>query len=221
MSTRATYEIREGGNSHTFYIHHDGYPAGAAVYFQNMLKANGASLASRFIRGNERAEFTAGHEAHGDTEFKYTLTRTGEKLFITYAERQPNGHNWNLSKKMSIADFFEPFARGTSPTFEVIEPCTPEGLLWSQLLKDVEDSYNSVGLILYRGVIHRGMPVFPDISNRLRDLEYMRKHWDGEELACGPIFVPRIDTTVVTILEEILRSEEFQEHLELRRGQNE
>jgi hypothetical protein len=74
MSTRATYQI----NGTTFYIHYDGYEAGAAGYFLNMHRcATGrGGLAERFLRGNELAEITASHEAHGDTEWRYTLIGT-------------------------------------------------------------------------------------------------------------------------------------------------
>ena len=83
MSTRATYEI----DGSIFYIHHDGYPAGAAFYLFNMVKASNAAgnrtgwdvwdsqncrggLAFAFISGNGNCEPTDGHDAHGDTEYR-------------------------------------------------------------------------------------------------------------------------------------------------------
>jgi len=84
MSTRATYKI----DFTTFYIHHDGYPEGAAEYFAAALdpsnrvedRAPNASLADDFIRANSRAELTESHQTHGDTEYRYTVRTT-----------QPNG----------------------------------------------------------------------------------------------------------------------------------
>lgn len=79
MSTRATYQI----NGHTFYIHHDGYPAGAAMYLNNAMEftseAPNATFQDDFMRANARAELTESHEAHPDTEYRYTVTtRNGE-----------------------------------------------------------------------------------------------------------------------------------------------
>lgn len=87
MSTRATYQFirpRHGGRF-TIYIHHDGYPLGAAEYFARaVLGCNasgpwsawlGGSLVEEFIRQNDRAELTADHEQHGDTDYRYTLSR--------------------------------------------------------------------------------------------------------------------------------------------------
>jgi hypothetical protein len=73
MSTRATYQfISEWSGTHTVYIHHDGYPEGAAEYFT---KENGAPIVKveTFLRSNEKAELTKSHEIHGDSEFRYTV----------------------------------------------------------------------------------------------------------------------------------------------------
>jgi hypothetical protein len=71
MSTRATYKI----DGKYFYIHYDGYKDGAAVYFWNMHQAKGrGGCAEAFLRGNDLAEFTQSHDAHGDTEYRYDLT---------------------------------------------------------------------------------------------------------------------------------------------------
>ena len=74
MATRATYQfISEWSGTHTAYIHHDGYPEGAAEYFygtSTILNINA------FIRSNIRAEMTASHEIHGDTEYRYTVEGT-------------------------------------------------------------------------------------------------------------------------------------------------
>lgn len=85
MSTRATYEI----DGHTFYIHHDGYPDGAAMYFHNALRwpevaeerAPNANFADDFMRANPRAELTPSHDAHADTEFRYTVWTQGDRRF--------------------------------------------------------------------------------------------------------------------------------------------
>jgi hypothetical protein len=81
MSTRATYQFDgyESGHDVTVYIHHDGYPTGAAVYFYDTLmncKGQG-NMATRFIRTNSKAEITADHEYHGDTDYRYTVHGDG------------------------------------------------------------------------------------------------------------------------------------------------
>lgn len=77
MSTRATYkfEVADRHQAITLYIHTDGYEEGAAEYFKDACLFNNArgGLAEAFIRANDRAEITSGHESHGDTEFRYTL----------------------------------------------------------------------------------------------------------------------------------------------------
>lgn len=76
MSTRATYQFkRQYGRDVTVYIHHDGYPAGAAgLYLVPAIElAAGYLTPEWFIRANERAEITDSHQAHGDTEYRYTI----------------------------------------------------------------------------------------------------------------------------------------------------
>lgn len=89
MSTRATYEV-EG---ETFYLHHDGYPEGAASKFEAFLsgmfvkeqasrfdRAEGKEfewyqrrkLHHGFIAGLPRAEESE-HHTHGDTEYQYRI----------------------------------------------------------------------------------------------------------------------------------------------------
>jgi hypothetical protein len=85
MSTRATYLV----NGTPFYIHTDGYPEGAAEYFRQMIGALTApaadglavgaiadrrgGLVHAFIRGNDRAEPTESHQAHGDTKYRWDV----------------------------------------------------------------------------------------------------------------------------------------------------
>ena len=98
MSTRATYQIEDM----TFYCHHDGYPQYAAVRFARMIAAfnvptmddsfreiedRRGSLMFAFVRGNLDAQPTEGHEAHGDTEWRYTiLFCQDQKLWVLTSE---------------------------------------------------------------------------------------------------------------------------------------
>jgi hypothetical protein len=89
MSTRATYQFKGSHADVTFYIHSDGYPEGGAYYFAKALKYEkemktvNHELAEIFFRANDRAEFTSGHDAHGDTEFRYTVTGPEDYRFGT------------------------------------------------------------------------------------------------------------------------------------------
>lgn len=79
MSTRATYQFHRNQLtcSATVYIHHDGYPEGAAIYLANAIGYEGdyeeteILTVERFIRANEGAHITKSHEAHGDTDYRY------------------------------------------------------------------------------------------------------------------------------------------------------
>ena len=87
MSTRATYKfISEWAGTHTAYIHHDGYPMGAAGYLSNdavINKYNRDAMANpivapitninTFIRANKHAEMTQDHDSHADTDYRYTI----------------------------------------------------------------------------------------------------------------------------------------------------
>lgn len=85
MSTRATYHFKATSNQTapiTFYIHHDGYPAGAAHYAASMLALDNqrGGWACMFLRANDGAEITSGHDDHGDTEFRYDFNQAKQTV---------------------------------------------------------------------------------------------------------------------------------------------
>ena len=131
MSTRATYRFEAGdvsrrasGMSHapvTVYIHHDGYPAGAACYFWNMHHATSYDRTPLvcFIRANERAEVTEGHEAHGDTDYRYTLRGT----FLTAQKRGRGLYDattWGGIFAGEYHEFINQYGRGQWDEFETL-----------------------------------------------------------------------------------------------------
>jgi hypothetical protein len=83
MSTRATYQFSQSRSrgslsrhsALTLYIHHDGYPSGGAYYFWSAhhFENQRGGMPTAFIRANDGAELTGGHDVHGDTEFRYTF----------------------------------------------------------------------------------------------------------------------------------------------------
>lgn len=91
MSTRATYRFKGKYHDHTIYIHHDGYPQGAAYYFYRMLMLENhrGTFAERMIRANDGAELTKSHDYHGDTNYRYTIDddRTDAGCQIKVSER--------------------------------------------------------------------------------------------------------------------------------------
>lgn len=142
MSTRATYKFitNEYTPNVTFYIHHDGYKMGASHYLYKMIhemhvntyseedahglygytyRTKSGGMAAAFIRANGGAEFTRDHDAHGDTEFQYTVNEKDmtitvremvwmddvEKWYINTFDlvefiNSNNGEGWNTTKAL-------------------------------------------------------------------------------------------------------------------------
>ncbi len=109
MSTRATYQFKDGPDTLvTYYIHHDGYPAGAAEYY--MIPALECFNATGFFRKNERAEVTWGHEAHGDTQFRYTINGEDVDATVTVSERPLSTGVWDPIFEGTLIEFLEKYA---------------------------------------------------------------------------------------------------------------
>lgn len=123
MATRATYQLpTENAGPLTLYVHWDGYPAGAAVYFAaTVLRANGKRItAESFIRAVDGAKVTGGHNAHGDTEYQYTLREDGT---LTIAKRYADD-GWGVVRTEPLADFLNREAARFFGKSESAEPLT-------------------------------------------------------------------------------------------------
>ena len=116
MSTRATYRFEPDSNGitagTTFYIHHDGYPEGAAAYLYAMLDHGNThgGLADRFHRANERAELTSSHYVHGDTDYRYTIYFCGGEANITsYKRIRGSGERdgWTVNADETLISFIQ------------------------------------------------------------------------------------------------------------------
>ena len=113
MSTRATYTFSNtalAGEDVTVYIHHDGYPMGAAEYFRKAMNEkldSGRPLLEAFIAANDRAMITRCHEAHGDTDYRYTTD--GKQITIHHRKieftDESYNETWNLITKTNLDDF--------------------------------------------------------------------------------------------------------------------
>lgn len=92
MSTRANYIFKSGRKTlATFYIHHDGYPEGAADYFQNALLLGDGMIDSPdiFLRANDKCESTTC--IHGDIDYLYEFNikdQTIKVYSIGYTEEE-------------------------------------------------------------------------------------------------------------------------------------
>ena len=116
MSTRAVYGFKDSRGTHWVYVHHDGYPTGAASKFDAVLKSKlawplprweadefGAAFVAANKTGPGSVMLTSGPDAHDDIEYVYVVTDQLEdgKLRLT-ASYPGNG---------------EPFFQGTLTTF--------------------------------------------------------------------------------------------------------
>ena len=133
MSTRATYTI----DGKHFYVHHDGYPEGAAAKFYLMLQAigeitgtvgrckNSGGYAENFIRGNDGAEFTESPELHGDRDYHYTIKGKHIRAVAT------NPDNQRLVFDGDLGGFIAKYNKYLSPNESVTE--------WKNRLTTVEN----------------------------------------------------------------------------------
>ena len=115
MSTRATYQFITESSDVTVYIHHDGYPQGAAQYL------NEAMTAEKFIRKNEKSEITFSHESHADTEYRYTIENNIITVERSHFDTEIRACKWVNVCRMLTNDFikeymFQKAKRGFGPT---------------------------------------------------------------------------------------------------------
>jgi hypothetical protein len=101
MSTRATYQFKPEDKWYptlTLYIHHDGYQEGAAGYAHEVAKYTGPSkggIAERWIRALPGdAEITRDHNAHADTEYRYTFTENGTQVKVQGCVYKKDEKSW-------------------------------------------------------------------------------------------------------------------------------
>lgn len=90
MATRAVYEFYNNNEVRilSVYVHWDGYPDGAAMYFKKALddtpyyleasdefgyEVYGNKFMTNFIRDNKSSEITSGSEIHSDLEYIYKI----------------------------------------------------------------------------------------------------------------------------------------------------
>lgn len=129
MATRATYKFKDNGwtgKDFTIYIHHDGYPEGAAGYFAAASSIYRAG-AEGFIAANSQAYLTPDHDSHGDTEYRYTI----EKGQLIAHQRQFNDgvESWHQFYDGTITDFIKTYSSDATlqDRYEIYLACADDG----------------------------------------------------------------------------------------------
>ena len=123
MSTRAVYGFRDQHGIHHVYVHHDGYPSGAAEKFSAVLKAKVAwplprfeanEFAASFVAANKvgsgSVRLTNGPEQHGDIEYYYIVYQPvpdSGPLYIEAYEVVDDNAKGKLFFKGELADFIK------------------------------------------------------------------------------------------------------------------
>ena len=191
MSTRATYKI----NGIYFYIHYDGYPDGAAVYFHNALlyQHKRGGLAAQFIRANDLAEFTESHEVHGDTEFRYDLQ--GENLTV-YSNHwtETDGDCWSCSFSGSVYAFINANQEsGRVEEWYKVPDYYPYGKreVWTcntDLLNQIKQAHTKLGNM----IAHASKLDNPNIKNYRAELDHWVSLAKDRELFRGPFYTGEV-----------------------------
>ena len=119
MSTRAVYSFIgfPSAKEYHYYLHHDGYPSGAAWRFAAALKQGGAAsdLLAAFLSTQPQAEALARVEQAADTEYRYSLQLLASddpqlQVQVQCWRRIPGGGNWHCRcGPMALAEFIQRF----------------------------------------------------------------------------------------------------------------
>ncbi len=120
MATRAVFSFTgfPGVPEHHLYLHHDGYPTGAAWRFAAALRENSepASFLAAFLSTQPRAEPIQCPEQAGDAEYRYRvqlLPGTDPHLEVQCWRRIPCGGSWiPRCMPLPLAAFIQRFLPG-------------------------------------------------------------------------------------------------------------
>ncbi|MCT0218480.1 hypothetical protein KQ304_05605 [Synechococcus sp. CS-1329] len=123
MATRAVYSFTgfPGTAERHLYLHHDGYPTGAAWRFATALRHSheaSAFLAS-FLSTQPGAEALSSAEQSADAEYRYQvrlLESSESRLQVACWRRLPGGSSWQpRCGPMALAVFIQRFLPGELP----------------------------------------------------------------------------------------------------------
>ncbi|MCP9825931.1 hypothetical protein [Synechococcus sp. EJ6-Ellesmere] len=120
MATRAVYSFTGFPSTpeRHLYLHHDGYPTGAAWRFATALRHNheASAFLTSFLITQPRAEVLSSAEQSADAEYRYQvrlLERTAPCLQVRCWRRLPGGSSWQpRCRPMALAVFIQRFLPG-------------------------------------------------------------------------------------------------------------
>ncbi len=126
MATRAVYSFTgfSGAPVRHLYLHHDGYPAGAAWRFAAVLRESPdpAAFLAAFLRTQPGTEPIEAPEQAADAEYHYRLELLAgpvPQLQVQCWRRLPGGHGWHpRCSPMALVLFirrFWPWDRSDGP----------------------------------------------------------------------------------------------------------
>jgi hypothetical protein len=120
LATRAVYSFTgfPGTPERHLYLHHDGYPTGAAWRFAVALREarDATSFFSAFLSTQPKAEPLASPEQAADAEYRYLVTlipSVDPELQVQCWRRLPGADSWSLRcSPMALATFIQRFLPG-------------------------------------------------------------------------------------------------------------
>ena len=120
MATRAVYSFTgfPGTPECHLYLHHDGYPTGAAWRFAVALREarDATAFFSAFLSTQPKAEPLASPEQAADAEYLYLVTLIASvdpELHVQCWRRLPGADSWSLRcAPMALAMFIQRFLPG-------------------------------------------------------------------------------------------------------------
>ncbi|MEX1317287.1 MAG: hypothetical protein AB1Z22_09210 [Synechococcaceae cyanobacterium] len=123
MATRALFSFKgfPGVPVRHLYLHHDGYPTGAAWRFAETLRASSdpAALLATFLRSQPRAEQIENPEQAADAEYRYQvqlLPGPDPQLLVQAWRRLPGSSSWHpRCGPLALAVFVRRFLPGGLP----------------------------------------------------------------------------------------------------------
>ncbi len=120
MATRAVYSFTgfPGTPERHLYLHHDGYPTGAAWRFAAALREarEASAFLGAFLATQPQADPLTGPEQAADAEYRYRVTlisRGDTQLQVQCWRRLPGDRGWTLRcAPLPLATFIQRFLPG-------------------------------------------------------------------------------------------------------------
>ena len=121
LATRAVFSFIgfPGSPEQHLYLHHDGYPTGAAWRFATARRLNGdpAAFLQAFMASQPAAEPLIAPQQAADAEYRYRvalITSTAAELQVQCWRRLPGSSDWQpRCTQVALADFIGRFLPGT------------------------------------------------------------------------------------------------------------